>query len=323
MLQTTTQQPIRIEITTPKDSPSLLGALAAYTWPVVVLLCLALFRKSIASFLETVSRRATEIGVGVASIKLPEAKQAEALQDNVIRELTTDAWIESSSSWFQAFASSTANSEYALLDVSDGDQWITSRLFIFAVMLQRMKSLKAIVFAKSEGPGIRRFLGCASPEGIRWALATAQPWLETGFARAYANALEMPGPTMGSSPISINGTIETQLAQTVVSNFISGVRDFGSSTPKAEPQNWISLGPKPGQEHATWLNESSLQQLIGVHLWHDSVEKRTDDSDLQKRSEVKRVVGKSAPYVALLSNGSYKSLLNRIALLAEIGESAI
>jgi len=65
------------------------------------------------------------------------------------------------------------------------------------------------------------------------------------------------------------------------------------------------------------------QQLIGAQLWRDAAEKRTDDSEAQKKSEVKRVVGKSAPYVALLSNGFYRSLVNRIALLAEIGESVV
>jgi hypothetical protein len=182
----------------------LISAFASYAWPIIVLLGLAIFRKSIASFLETVSRRATEIGVGLASIKLPEARQAEALQTNVIRELETDAWIESSSSWFQAFASSAANSEYALLNGGDGDQWITSRLFIFSVMLQRMKSLKVIVFTRMDDSGCRRFLGCASPEGVRWALAVAQPWLEIAFAKAYADVLAMGVsnslPTLVASP---------------------------------------------------------------------------------------------------------------------------
>src|SRR5689334_14986245 len=105
MPNTSTQQPMKVEITAPRDSPSLLIALAAYAWPIVILLSLVLFRKSIAAFLETISRRATEIGVGLASIKLPEVRQAESLQVNVIREVKTDAWIESSSSWFQTFAS--------------------------------------------------------------------------------------------------------------------------------------------------------------------------------------------------------------------------
>jgi hypothetical protein len=324
MLQTTSQQPMKVEITTPKDSPSLLSALAAYSWPIVVLLGLILFRKSIASFLETISRRATEIGVGLASIKLPEAKEAETLQANVIREVKTDSWVESSSSWFQAFASSAANSEYALLNLGNGDEWITSRLFIFAVMLQRMKSLKVIVFIRIEDSGDRTFLGCASPEGIRWALAIAQPWLETTFAKAYAEMLTTVLPQFSPYPVAISGAIAPSHAQILISNFISGLRDYGPNTlPKPDPLNWIALEGKPGQEHATWVNESSLQQLIGIHLWRDAVEKRTDDSDAQKKSEVRRVVGKSAPYVALLSNGSYKSLVNRIALLAEIGESVV
>lgn len=323
MLQTATQQPLKVEIMAPRDPPSRLDAFAAYAWPIVVLLALALFRKSIASFLETVSRRATEIGVGWASIKLPEAMQAQTLQTNVIRELQTDQWMESSSTWFQAFASSAANSEYALLNLGDGDQWITSRLFIFAVMLHRMKSLKAIVFTKLEASGTSRFLGCAAPEGVRWALAAAQPWLETAFAGAYSDVLAAQVPNLAPPPVTISGTLEPFLAQQIVINFINRLRDFVGAVSALDPQNWIALEGRPGKEHATWLTESSLLQLIGVHLWRDAVEKRTDDSEAQKRSEVRRVVGKSSPYVALLSNGSYQSLVNRIGLLAEIGESVV
>jgi hypothetical protein len=285
---------------------------------------LALFLRSIKTFLKNISKRVTEIGIGIASIKLPEVRQAEALQIGVIRELETDAWIESSSTWFQAFASSAAISEYVLLNIGDGDQWITSRLFIFAVMLQRMKSLKVIVFTRLVDAGGRKFLGCASPEGVRWALAVAQPWLETAFAKAYAGTFDWLDPTPPSSPVptvAISGAIAPGNAQNIVSSFIFNLRLYGGTPP--DTSNWITILGKPGQEHATWLNESTLPGLLGIHLSRDAVEMRTDDSDAQRKKELRRVVGKSAPYVAMLKSGFYESLVNRIALLAEIGESAI
>jgi hypothetical protein len=66
---------MKVEITAPRDSPSLINALAAYAWPIVIPLGLVLFRKSTAASFEIISRRSKEIGVGLASIKLPEARQ--------------------------------------------------------------------------------------------------------------------------------------------------------------------------------------------------------------------------------------------------------
>ena len=69
------------------------------------------------------------------------------------------------------------------------------------------------------------------------------------------------------------------------------------------------------------MTESELLRIVGVHLSRDAVEARSDDSPEQRKAEVKRVVAKNAPYVALLKDGSYKALVNRIALLTEIGQS--
>jgi hypothetical protein len=316
--------PIKLELSAAREPASLIGSLAAFAWPLVTLVILYLYREALGKFLVTISARATEIGIGSwATIKLPEVKEATNTPVDVIREIETDKWQESSTQWFKEFSDSPAPSEYALIDLGDGNQWITSRLFIFAVILQRMKALKCIVFARSLPSGGRHFIGCASPDNVRWSLATNQPWLESAFGFAYSQAFPAFGPApVITSPITrVDGSIEPFVAQQIISTFIASLKDYTGTIIKPDPLNWVTL--KSGTEHATWLNELEVQRLIGVYLWRDAIKARTDDSPDQKRLEVKAVVRKSAPYVAILKDDQYKSLVNRIALLSEIGQSIV
>ena len=317
-------EPIQVAISSSKETPSLLSTLSAYAWPLVTIVSLLIFRKPINRFLKTVSSRASEIGIGWASVKLPEAKQPSSLQIEAIRELQSDRWGESSIGWFQEFSSSSANSEYAQLNLGNGDEWITSRLFIFAVMLQRMKSLKCVVFTRVLPSGEVRFLGCASPDNIHLALAANQPWLEVAFANAYSGELSvLPAAGPGQTVIRIDGSLEPQSAERIVRSFISSLKDYTDATSGLDPGNWVSFVDRPDREHATWVTESDLQRVIGVYLWKDAIEGRVDDTVGGKKAEIQRVVGKSSPYVAILKDGFYKSLVNRIALLTEIGQSAL
>jgi hypothetical protein len=315
--------PIKLEVSSPKDTPSILSTLVGYAWPLVTIAALIIYRKSIGEFLRTSSTRATEIGFGSwASIKLPEVNQASQVPPNTIRALDSQFWFESSGQWFKEFLSSSGTSEYALLNLGDGDQWITSRLYIFAVMLQRMKALKCIVFTRDLPSGKIKFLGCATPDSVRWALAFNQPWLETAFVQAYSAQVGM-NPPLGAPQIPLlraDGSIEPSNAEMIVSSYIRSLIDPPTSASHfSKPEEWVDI--KTGWEHASWVNEDNLRRLITRNLWEDAIEARTDDSPEQKKLEVKRVVSKSAPYVATLSNGSYNSLVSRLALAAEIAQA--
>ena len=74
---------------------------------------------------------------------------------------------------------------YAVVDLGAGRQWLTSRLFIFAELLGRMRGLRSFVFLRTDDSP-RRFIGTASPPEVRWTLAADYPWLEAAFAKAYA-----------------------------------------------------------------------------------------------------------------------------------------
>lgn len=85
-----------------------------------------------------------------------------------------------------------------------------------------------------------------------------------------------------SPPVRTDGSLLPYVAEEIISNFIFSLRT--ASVPEGQQQDRIALS------HQTKL-------------------------------EMKRVISKSAPYVAILKNGAYKSLCNRNALLAEIGQA--
>jgi hypothetical protein len=207
-----------------------------------------------------------------------------------------------------------------VVDLGLRNSRITSRLFIFAVMLQRIKALKCVVFTKVLPPNERSFLGCASPENIRWALAVNQPWLEDAFAAAYPAGLAQFQATFPfGTAIRIDGSLDGELARDIVGKFITSLQSY---TNAAAPQGWIEI--RGGTlEHSSWLNELELQRVLGIHLWRDFIEDRGDETDEQRKSNVKSAALKSAPYVGLLKEGNYVALIDRIALLMQIGQSVL
>ena len=320
--------PIKLELSTAKESASLLGSLASFAWPLVTLIILYLYREPLGKFLTTISARATEISIGSwASVKLPEGKEAPPDIVNMIFELKGDApWSakREASLLTDSLESDMPDffgpSEIILVDLGDGNQWLTSRLFLLAVMFQRTTTLECIVFTRSLPSGDRRFVGCATPHNVRWALAANQPWLEVAYAFAYSQALAAVAEVGGTPPVThIDGSLEPRIVQGIIQHFIYSIKDFNSVLVQNDPANWVQIGS--GAEHATWLTETEVQRIVGVHLWRDAVQARSDDTPEQRKLEVKRVIGKSAPYVAILKDDAYKSLVNRIALLSEIGQS--
>jgi hypothetical protein len=57
--------------------------------------------------------------------------------------------------------------DYAVFDLGDGRKWLTSRLFVFATMLERMRGIRCCVFLESSGVVEKRFVATASPNAVR------------------------------------------------------------------------------------------------------------------------------------------------------------
>jgi len=65
--------------------------------------------------------------------------------------------------------------EFVAIHLGRGEQWLSSRLYVFATMLQRMKSLRCIVILGVGADTESQFIGATTPDKIRWGLATIEP----------------------------------------------------------------------------------------------------------------------------------------------------
>lgn len=149
---------------------------------------------------------------------------------------------------------------------------------------------------------------------MRWRLAADQPWLEAAFAQAYAGVTGPPNMLSRGSPFTdIKGALDPQMAQMVVSGFIQSLKQ---SPPHPIPQEFVEI--RSGDEHATWITASELERFMGTGLWLDSVPENADNSPAANRAQVRRILDKRSPYVAQTIDGSFISLISRVALLDEV-----
>jgi hypothetical protein len=310
--------PIRVEVSQPQHALSVAEVVAQYCWPVVALIALLILQRPIRTFIENIATRATEVSLGSwATFKLPGLKQAP--EDQVIlnfKDLQGSVWQESGSNLLAQFQN-TRTPEYALLDLGEGGEWISSRLFIFAVMLQRMKGLRCIVFVSSTANQQATYVGCASPDNVRWRLAADQPWLEAAFAHAYANMAGLPqGMPRSNRFVDIKGALQPQTAQIIVSMFIQNLKE---PAPHLNPDDFVTI--HSGDEHATWITVAELERILGTDLWTDAVAENTDQTPEAKRLQARRFLNKPHPYVAQTRDGAFVSLVSRVALLDEVADT--
>ena len=215
--------------------------------------------------------------VAVELATVPELAPSWNVAGGDVRQLTrADVFDSATMSLFQELSNAGA-SDYIVVDLGRGNQWLGSRLYVFVVVLKRMRGLEpAFTATKGEETGI--FVGLADPSRVRWRLAIAYPWLESAFARAYAHI----APPAASPPgtrliVSDEGALEPWTANNLVRAFLTELQYPPSPPPTAGqpvspivpgPPEWIELpgspaGQPPIWERAAWLSVSTLEQIVG------------------------------------------------------------
>jgi hypothetical protein len=196
--------------------------------------------------------------------------------------------------------------DYAIIDLGSGRNWLTSRLFIFAILLKRMRSLKTFVFVETRDGIEKRFLGVMPPDAVHWLLAREYPWLEEAFAKAYC---ELPNLQIRSE----SGALESVTAGTVVEHFLHN--ENIQSTDPGRDDSWVQLAS--GRfEHARWINQSLLREVFDLSPLLTSV---VDLGDLAASERTMAVLVCEGPFVAVVDETRrFKSLLDRQALLERL-----
>jgi len=289
--------------------------LAAVAWPAAVTGAAVMFRKDLPRFLEVLARRATKVSAFHLSIDLATVPEfaptwsGPNLSD-VRQPGPADEFSSAATALFEELKKDEA-SDYAVVDLGAGDKWLTSRLFIFAIMLHRMRGLRCFVFLETGAGVSRQFIGTCSPVDVRWALARKYPWLEDAFATAYA-------ATPNRQIRSLHGGLESWPATQVVQAFLRQVQTDQASEVSAG--EWVQLGSTQAWEHAKWLDGSSLTRTLGNAL-HTAWMPEALDAPAAERT--KAALRRGGDYVALLEEGRrFKSLVDRRAVLETLATRA-
>jgi hypothetical protein len=233
--------PAQTQPTPPPLSSPWVALVSALAWPVAAIVMAFAFRRALSDFLSGLATRVTKLSAFKIEFELataPSAVTSPLLDD--IRTATSSAAISDSTRMMLEQAQSTLPADFAVINLGTGHEWITSRLFIASVMLDRMRGVKVFVFLESVPGTARRFLAVAPLSLVRWSLAQRFPWLEAGWLRAYLsvfpatplgaatlpeNAAWLPDPRildMTPTPIeSSSGALNSWQARQVVSQFIT------------------------------------------------------------------------------------------------------
>jgi len=268
-----------------KDLITLVQALA---WPVTTLTGLLYFRQPLRKLIEELPGRASKISVLDFSIelaKVPELATTWSAAGVDIRRMSAAGMFDSNTHDLIQQISSYGAADYAVIDIGDGNQWLTSRLFLISELLDRMRSLDCLVFVQSKGDIRPNFIATADPKLVRWCLARAYPMLETALAHAYASLFPKPPLLpMGTVIQSSRGALETNQAAQLLRAFLELIQQ---TIPPVAPLGWTALGTSPFWEYAQWLDAPRLSADLGEILSLSSFE---DSPDLPNNQRVESIL---------------------------------
>jgi hypothetical protein len=311
-----------------KDVVELILTLA---WPVVACIALIYFREPQRRLLAERPRRASKItgfNFSIELAKVPQMTTNWSAGGVDVRRMTPASMFDSNTSDLIEQISGTGVADYAVIDLGEGREWLTSRLFLIAELLDRMRSLDCIVFVQTRATSRAVFIGLAHPRAVRWCLARVYPWLEPALVQAYATQFGLPAATPNLREItSTRGAIPINKAAEMLKAFLNQIQ---KPTPAAIPpavlpdqeSGWIDLESSPPvREYAEWLNAQRINTLLADVISTSSFE---DSPDLPNSERVESILRRTGAFVALVDrHGFFEALVNRQILLETAAASAV
>ena len=322
--------------------------LAATLWPLVLMIVLLMYRKEVPRLTKSVLGRVTKLAFAGVEVQLAEVKSI------------TPAWSGSSGGLdlrHQARATEINDSyvgtfmtqlrdapmaEVAEVNLGQGQDWLSSRLYIMAILFARYKGVEALVFLDTVMGRTRRYVGWADVDKIRWALAHQYPWFEAAYASAYhkLQGATVPGQNLaGGQRPSVRvtnrygrmGTVfdptDVRPGIDLLQEFLSEIQSPPQPPAVLQPINlaeseWVQLERKEPHdvdtyEHAEWIDSNDVAELLGDDLYHASI-REGQLKALSPTKQYEAILSKSDQYIALVDEvGRFKGLLNRCAILGQ------
>jgi hypothetical protein len=298
-----------------KSALDLVNALA---WPLVVVLALILFRRPLIELLGELIRRARKLSVYHVSIELatvPVLSPSWTAPQIDVRQLSSAHLVDSFTATLFGELSKPAPTDCAIVDLGSGKEWLSSRLFLFALVLGEVTGVRAFVFLEKSSSTRKSFLGVATPTAVWKALAAQHPWFKVAFGRATAKK----GNTMFP-------TTEPDELRDIARNFVEAVQST-TKPPKAEEEGWESRSatdPNVSEnlwERATWITGEDLERWLGSTLTDAWC---VEEQDTSNSELLEAVLKRDDDFVAIVDRRhKFRGLVDRKALASQAWRSRV
>lgn len=301
---------------------------SALMWPTALAILFFTYRKEIPSLFKAVVSRVSKLQVAGVSIELAKAKEfapdwsatgAVDLRQNAQSGQVQDSLMMT----FRTQLLGQGSWDYAEVDLGGGNEWLTSRLFIMAIVFGRMKGIKALVFLEKIDSVEKRFICWAEPQKVRWALAKRFPWFEPGYANAYSATLLQNMVVVVSNQGRLGTTsdwADPEPSIVLIREFLRCVQS-PPGPPPADLGEWISLDPvSQTYEHARWLSSFELQDMLGADCNKLSVLFDRLDGQASTK-QLQALLSFSGRFVAVTTKDhEFQYLLDRNLILEQVAK---
>nr|MBI1228966.1 hypothetical protein [Cytophagales bacterium] len=297
---------------------------SAILYPLALIIIFLLFRKDIPEIVKGIAGRLTKLEVAGISLELAKAEsfdphwQKEGTIDLRHRAAAVNV-NDSTAGNFLSQLKAGGIADYAIVDLGNGGEWLSSRLFIMAIIFDKMKSVNGIVFLESTSSTRKKLVGWAESKKVRWAFAQRFPWMETAYAEAYSNTIP------NASVVSYQGKLgfvwdnaNPSPSIDLLQKFLLKIQAPGGFPPPPEENDWVPLTSDATiQEHACWLNAELVEGILGDALITEHIKSDIDDST--KEQQLKRYLKLGHPFIALVKdNERFDYLVKREKLLEQL-----
>lgn len=304
-----------------------IAALAsAVLYPIVLLIVFLLFRKEIPALLKGISGRLTKLEFAGISLELAKAQKFSPnwVSDGALdlRQKAEAMMVnDSGAGSFSSQLKDGGAADYVIVNLGEGKEWLASRLYILAIIFEKMKGIKGVVFLETTPHARKKFVGWVEPQKVRWALAQQFPWLESAYAEAYSNTISTANIVSSQGKIGFTHEPNSPYPSIgLLQKFLEKIQAPPGNFPIPENEKeWINLSSNSTtQEHTQWLNAEKLENILGETLILESIKSdNQDSSNIEK--QIKKCLTLSHPFIAVVKeNYRFDYLVKQEKLLEQL-----
>jgi hypothetical protein len=243
-----------------------------------------------------------------------------------LRHLTADIVFASHSKSLFEHLAKLAPSEVLQIDLGNGREWLTSRLYLFSALLERLRGIRCVAILRTKEDRNSQAVGSMSPAAICATLAADEPWLEQTYASAWHEVFGV----VPAAPIALGNVsaadvtfpknrLDSETAQQVAQAFIRLSQRF--TEPIDRGGEWQSFEPPhTGSEsitvweHTQWIDPAALPKPLSRALDTTSV---VQVDPTERHNDLKRrILLQEGPFVMLVErDGTLRGMADRASML--------